>query len=251
MRIGILTGKTLNSFQLECVEYITMNSDINISLVLIDGRRGLSTRQKILKNWRRGRGGYIIIMFFQRLFAKRASAKRADTFCRDKGWNCQITSNPYASETIDMLEQKKLDVLILLGGFGIIKQPLLKIPRIGILSYHHGDMRKYRGMPPAFWELYFNEKEMGVTVQLLSAGLDKGNPVVEKRVEILPGDSWEVLKERAMVQSAHMMGIALKRLQDVDFKAEVIHDFGRIYTLPNLRQWIFFQYKIFLRKLLR
>lgn len=39
-----------------------------------------------------------------------------------------------------------------------------------MLSYHHGDMRRYRGQPPGFWELYNGEREIGVTVQRLAAG---------------------------------------------------------------------------------
>ena len=36
---------------------------------------------------------------------------------------------------------------VLLGGFGIVKEPLLSLASQGILSYHHGNMRKYRGQP--------------------------------------------------------------------------------------------------------
>jgi folate-dependent phosphoribosylglycinamide formyltransferase PurN len=249
MRIGLLTGKSLNSFHQECIDHISKNSSIEIGLFLIDGRKGLSKRQKLLKNWRRGRGGYMVIMFFQRNFAKRNFAKSVASFCESRGYQYCVTPDPYAVQTLDLLETQKLDVLVLLSGYGIIKQPLLRIPRMGILSYHHGDMRKYRGMPPAFWELYFNEKEMGVTVQLLSEGLDKGVPVLEKSIEICPGDTWGELKSRAMDQSVHMMSVALERLMDDNFKAEVIQNFGRIYTLPNFRQWLIFQFKIFFRRL--
>ena len=66
------------------------------------------------------------------------------------------------------------DVLVLIAGFGIIGEPLLSLAPHGVLAYHHGDMRRYRGMPPAFWELFNDETEMGVTVQRLSPGLDDG-----------------------------------------------------------------------------
>lgn len=250
MRIGLLTAKSLSSFHQECIDHISKNSSIEICLFLIDGRRGLSKRQKLLKNWRRGRGGYMVIMFFQSFFSKQGLNKNVASFCERRGYQCHETSDPYSVQTLDLVTAHKLDVLILMGGYGIIKQPLLRIPRLGILSYHHGDMRKYRGMPPAFWELYFNEKEMGVTVQLLSEGLDKGIPVFEKSIEIYPRDTWGELKARAMNQSVHMMGVALERLMDDSFKAEAIQNFGRIYTLPNFRQWLIFQFKIYSRKLL-
>jgi methionyl-tRNA formyltransferase len=71
------------------------------------------------------------------------------------------------------------DLLLLIGGFGIIKAPLLDLAPQGVLSYHHGDMREYRGQPPAFWELYNGEKPNRVTVQRLSPGIDCGQPIVE------------------------------------------------------------------------
>ena len=54
-----------------------------------------------------------------------------------------------------------IDVLCLIEGYGIIKRPLLEITNFGVFSYHHGDMKFYRGMLPAFWELYNGETRMG------------------------------------------------------------------------------------------
>ena len=50
-------------------------------------------------------------------------------------------------------------------------------------------MRKYRGMPPGLWELYHGEREMGITVQKLAAGLDCGVPIEEKHIPIYPNDT--------------------------------------------------------------
>lgn len=105
-----------------------------------------------------------------------------------------------------------MDVLILIGGFGIIKEQLLTITPLGVLAYHHGNMRKYRGIPPAFWELYNNEMEMGVTIQVLAPGLDCGIPIEEKSIEIRPKDSYKSLKNRAFKESENLMYDALRKL---------------------------------------
>ena len=139
--------------------------------------------------------------------------------------------------------------MVMLGGFGIVKEPLLSLAPNGILSYHHGDMRKYRGQPVGFWELYHNEKEMGVTVQRLAAGIDKGTPIVEKTVPIEKNDNVKKLSERAILSSIDMMHEALTQIQRSDFRPATIDHFGPIYTIPNLRQYILLQLKLIFRKL--
>ena len=134
--------------------------------------------------------------------------------------------------------------MILIGGFGIIRKPLLNITRNGVISYHHGDMRKYRGQPPAFWELYNGEEEMGVTVQRMSVGLDCGEPIVEKAVPIRYSDTLNSLKKRAFEESIGMMYQAISLLERDGFTPGKTINLGRVYTIPNLRQWLILNMKI-------
>jgi methionyl-tRNA formyltransferase len=103
-------------------------------------------------------------------------------------------------------------------------------------------------MPPALWELYNHEKEMGVTVQVLAPGLDCGLPVVEKTIEILPKDDLASLRKRAFKESEPMLVDALRKLSNPGFKPQKIEKLGKVYTLPNLRQWIALNFKILWRK---
>ena len=67
----------------------------------------------------------------------------------------------------------KLD-LIIRNEFNIIKGDILKIPKFGIWSFHHGDNDHYRGGPAGFWEVINREKTTGVTLQQLNNNLDGG-----------------------------------------------------------------------------
>jgi hypothetical protein len=62
-----------------------------------------------------------------------------------------IANDPYSTSTVNKIREKGLDVLLFISGFGIIKELLLNSKPLGILSYHHGDVRRYRGQPSAFW----------------------------------------------------------------------------------------------------
>jgi len=251
IRIGLLASTSLTDFNLETIKPVTEDKNFVVALVIIDIRPKLTLKQKIRKNFKRGRGGYMLIMAVQSYFNKKKPTYDTKSYCVEHSIDFIETAKPYAPETIEKLKHYNLDLLALTGGFGIIKEPMLKLTPMGVLSYHHGNMRTYRGMPPAFWELYHHEKEMGVTVQLLSSGLDCGVPVEEKTIRIDAKDSLETLRERAMDESVDMLYKAMKKLSSEDFVPQRIEKFGKIYTLPNLSQWLVFKLKLFSRKIMR
>ena len=164
MKIGLLTSTGLSEFRLNALKPILSDNAFSIELAVIDDSPKKSIVQKIKKNLKKGRGGYIIIMAFQKLFEKKEIEISTEKFCKENGISVLKTGDIHSAEAIDKIRKKNLDILLLIGGYGIIKEPLLTITPLGILSYHHGNMRKYRGQPPALWELYNNEKEMGITV---------------------------------------------------------------------------------------
>lgn len=249
MEIGILVKPVISEINLKVINKISDDKNFQINLAIIDCRPKLSFRKKTKKNLKRGRGGYIIIMFFNKLISKKERIYKTTEICQSKGINILETDSPYSSETVTAIREHELDILLLINGYGIIKREFLTITRLGILSYHHGDMRKYRGMPPVFWELYNNEKEIGITVQKLDTGLDCGIPVVEKSVQIGKKDTLRSLNRRIYNEGADMMHDALIKLSDPEFKPDKIESFGKVYTLPDLRQWLILQIKILFRLL--
>ena len=73
------------------------------------------------------------------------------------------------------LKLLNLDAICRLGSCsGIISGDILSIPKFGILSFHHGDNRRYRGGPSGFWEALYKEKEIGYIIQRLTEELDGG-----------------------------------------------------------------------------
>jgi folate-dependent phosphoribosylglycinamide formyltransferase PurN len=249
MKIGILTSSSLSEFRLKTLQPILADKEFAIKVAIIDKRPKKSLKQKILKNIKRGRGGYIFIMAIKSFFSKKQKGIRIEEFCKENQIDIIETTAPYSDAVIDKIREYKLDILLLVGGFGIIKEVLLNTTPKGVLSYHHGNMRKYRGMPPARWELYNNEMEMGVTVQVLASGLDCGIPIEEKTIEIRKNDTLIKLQNRASEQSIDMFYKALKKLSNRDFVPEKIETFGKVYTLPNLKQWIILNIKVLWRRL--
>lgn len=92
-------------------------------------------------------------------------------FCRTirKGKYSQY----FTEDDLDKIRTYNLD-LIIRFGFNIIRGPILEVPKYGVWSFHHGDYLKYRGGPPGFWEIYFNDPWSGAILQRLTDKLDDG-----------------------------------------------------------------------------
>jgi folate-dependent phosphoribosylglycinamide formyltransferase PurN len=249
MNVGILCGKSLPEYQIKALMPILEDGDLTVRLAVVDARKPPSALRKIRKHLRRGRGGYVLVMGFNRLFGRRRAGADAGRFFEENNIKWIETNRPRSKEVADAVRDHDIDALVLIGGFGIIREPLISSCPKGILSYHHGDMRKYRGMPPGLWELYNAEREMGITVQRLAGGIDCGVPVIEKKIAIHPADTPGSLRGRAFEEGEDMMYGALKKIADPEYVPEGIGEYGRVYTLPNLRQWILLNARIAVRKI--
>jgi methionyl-tRNA formyltransferase len=249
MRIGLLSGRTLSEHNLRVLQPILADRDFEVALVVVDGRPPRSAGRKVIDHMRRGRGGYVIVMAVQKCFVKPANGINVEEFCRVNRIARLEIASPYSPQASAEIREHNLDLLVLVSGFGIIRGTLLNVCPKGILSYHHGDMRKYRGMPPGLWELYHGEKEIGITVQQIASGLDYGIPIEEKHIPIYPNDTLGTLTARLKTEDEGMLYAALKKMANPDFTPAPIQEFGKVYTLPNLRQWVVLNTRIACRRL--
>lgn len=247
MKIGLLMDVSLTTFRLETLKPILSSSAFNVEIAIIDDTPKKTRLQKLKKNLKRGRGGYVVVMAIEKVFKRKEYSVSSIEFCRINSIPAFLTRNLYSDKTLNIIRDSRLDVLLLIGGFGIIKEPLLSLTPLGIISYHHGDMRKYRGMPPGFWELYYGESSMGVTVQKLSAGLDCGFPIEERTIPINKLDTLSELQKRAKLESTDLMYLSLKKLEKINYVPQKLEHYGKVFTLPNFRQWIILNFKIGLR----
>jgi peptidoglycan/xylan/chitin deacetylase (PgdA/CDA1 family)/folate-dependent phosphoribosylglycinamide formyltransferase PurN len=118
----------------------------------------------------------------------------------------------------------------------ILRNPLFAAPRLGTLNLHKGKVPEYRGMPPAFWELYNGEKKVGCTIHQVDSGLDTGGIVLETEVPIAPYST-----VRGLQLLLDQIGIELMReaaIQALSGTARVQsqRSGGRTYRKPTLGQ---------------
>ncbi len=107
---------------------------------------------------------------------------------------------------VDAVDERNLD-LIVLAGF------LVKIPQQMIAKYEHRIINIHPSLIPAFcgvgyYGLKVHEaalargvKLTGATVHYVDGGMDTGPIILQKAVEVLDGDTPEVLQRRVMEQA--------------------------------------------------
>lgn len=120
-------------------------------------------------------------------------------------------------------------------GFGILKGDILDAPEHGVLSFHHGDLRKYRGMPAGFWEFVNDETVAGVTLQRLTETLDGGSVVAYRDVDIADAHTWGEVSRRLYEASEGMLAAGIENLQRPGFEPWQPDSYGDLYSLPKGR----------------
>ena len=87
--------------------------------------------------------------------------------------------NPATSEEgkafSERLTEKNPDFLVVIAYGKIIPQTILDIPKLGAINIHGSLLPKYRGASPIQSTLLHNDKETGITIIKMDAGMDTGN----------------------------------------------------------------------------
>ena len=89
--------------------------------------------------------------------------------------------NPEKSEEgkqfTERLKGKEPDLLVVIAYGKIIPQAILDIPRVAPINIHGSILPKYRGASPIQATLLSNDKETGITIMKMDAGMDTGNMI--------------------------------------------------------------------------
>ncbi len=104
----------------------------------------------------------------------------------------------------------------------MLKQPLLDLPRLGVLNLHGSLLPRYRGRCPVNWVLIHGESQTGVTLHYMEAKADRGDIVGFRSVPI-------TFEDTALTLFARMTAAAQKLMREA-------YPLLRAGTAPRLTQ---------------
>ena len=133
----------------------------------------------------------------------------------------------FPRQVLDLLASERPDAAIKFG------MGLLRVPdelECRILSYHHGDPRKFRGRPAGFYELLADVPTVGQIVQIISNRLDAGAILAFAETRVQP-HSYRATMAEAYRASPLLMRTAVRNV--LSGKVLPIEPSGRNYRLPS------------------
>lgn len=103
---------------------------------------------------------------------------------------------------------------IVVVAFGqILPKAILALPKYGCINLHASLLPKYRGAAPINWALIRGETKSGVTSMLMDEGMDTGNILVQREVEIGMDDSAGALHDKLSRMGS---GVILETLDGIE-----------------------------------
>jgi hypothetical protein len=119
-------------------------------------------------------------------------------------------------------------------GFGLLAGDVLTAPEYGVLSFHHGDVRRYRGRPVGAWEYIDGAAEGGVTLQRLTETLDGGRVVAAESVDLSDARTWAEVERRLYAASEGMLADGVAALRAGEEPETVpAEELGPLYSDPD------------------
>lgn len=116
-------------------------------------------------------------------------------------------------ETVELIKSFEPDVIVVVAYGKILPENVLNIPKIACVNGHASLLPKYRGSAPIQWSIINGEKVTGVTTMLMDSGIDTGDILEQKTVEIGENETAEQLFERLSVISAELTVSTLSKLE--------------------------------------
>jgi methionyl-tRNA formyltransferase len=111
------------------------------------------------------------------------------------------------------LETLKPDAIVVVAYGRILPKWMLDLPRYGCINAHASLLPKYRGAAPIQWVIANGESVTGVTTMRIDEGLDTGDMLLQREIEILHDDTTITLSPRLAELGAELTVETLRALE--------------------------------------
>lgn len=117
------------------------------------------------------------------------------------------------SEFVDTLRQIPCDVIVVVAFGQILSKDILEMPKFGCINVHASLLPRWRGAAPIQWAILEGDEKTGVTTMQMDVGLDTGDMLLKKEMEIGADDTGESLFEKLSVLGGPLLLETLERVE--------------------------------------
>lgn len=133
-------------------------------------------------------------------------------------------------EAVEVLRRFEADVFVVAAFGQILSQEILDMPRYGCLCVHASLLPAYRGAAPIQWVILNGEKESGVTIMQMDAGVDTGDMLLKAVVPISEKETDESLHDKLAAAGSRLIVEALEKLEAGELTPEKQDDEKSCYA---------------------
>ncbi len=116
-------------------------------------------------------------------------------------------------QSIEEISALAPEVIVVMAYGQILPQGVLGIPRVACLNLHASLLPRHRGAAPIQAAIASGDFETGITVMYMDEGLDTGDILLQRKIDILPTDTGGSLHDRlaqiapdALLESLQLLG---------------------------------------------
>ncbi|MDP9185855.1 MAG: methionyl-tRNA formyltransferase [Verrucomicrobiota bacterium] len=99
-------------------------------------------------------------------------------------------------EVIDQISALAPDIIVVMAYGQILSRAVLEIPRIACLNLHASLLPRWRGAAPIQAAIAAGDRETGMTVMYMDEGLDTGDILLQRKIDISLSETGATLHDR-------------------------------------------------------
>ena len=116
-------------------------------------------------------------------------------------------------EGVEDLKALNPDIMVTCAFGQILSSEILEIAKHGVINIHASLLPKYRGSAPIQYSVINGDSKTGVTIMQTEIGVDTGDILMQKELDILPDETAGELFERLSLLGAEIITEALDNIE--------------------------------------
>lgn len=117
-------------------------------------------------------------------------------------------------ECVEYLKQYNADMIVVAAFGQILNKPILEMAPYGCINVHASLLPKYRGAAPIQWAIIDGENKTGITIMRMDEGLDTGDMVLVKEIEITDEETGGSLHDKLAEAGGPVLLEAMKLIKE-------------------------------------
>jgi methionyl-tRNA formyltransferase len=108
------------------------------------------------------------------------------------------------------------DLIVVTHFEKVLKKNIIDIPKYGCINLHPSILPNYRGLAPQHWPLINGDKYTGITVHFINEGIDTGDIIIQKKLEIAQDDYVSDLQMKMKKEYGQIIVDAIEKIERED-----------------------------------